>query len=70
MSLRSRLSIATAGGRAGDRTDFGGDVVRIPCRTGGRSVQGNPRRCLLTDGTRAWGAARCIDTIGPAPRWC
>ncbi|MFJ2965024.1 SH3 domain-containing protein [Streptomyces collinus] len=47
-----------------------GDVVSIFCKTGGETVQGNPLWYLLTDGTWAWGAARYIDNIGPAPRWC
>ena len=47
-----------------------GDVVKIFCKTGGETVQGNPLWYLLTDGTWAWGAARYIDNIGPAPRWC
>ncbi|MGW0611196.1 SH3 domain-containing protein [Streptomyces sp. NPDC002788] len=47
-----------------------GDIVRIFCKTGGETVQGNPLWYLLTDGTWAWGAARYIDNIGPAPRWC
>ncbi|WP_375136663.1 SH3 domain-containing protein [Streptomyces sp. A244] len=47
-----------------------GDAVSIFCKTGGETVQGNPLWYLLTDGTWAWGAARYIDTIGPAPRWC
>ncbi|MFD3733260.1 SH3 domain-containing protein, partial [Streptomyces sp. NPDC058632] len=47
-----------------------GDVVSIYCKVGGDDVQGNPLWYLLTDGTWAWGAARHIDNIGPAPRWC
>ncbi|MEU0201667.1 MULTISPECIES: SH3 domain-containing protein [unclassified Streptomyces] len=47
-----------------------GDIVRIFCKTGGETVKGNPLWYLLTDGTWAWGAARYIDNIGPAPRWC
>ncbi|WP_443033064.1 SH3 domain-containing protein [Streptomyces sp. DH10] len=47
-----------------------GDIVSIFCKTGGETVQGNPLWYLLTDGTWAWGAARYIDNIGPAPRWC
>ncbi|MCF0076361.1 SH3 domain-containing protein [Streptomyces lomondensis] len=47
-----------------------GDIVRIFCKTGGEKVKGNPLWYLLTDGTWAWGAARYIDNIGPAPRWC
>ncbi|MFB6844448.1 SH3 domain-containing protein [Streptomyces sp. NPDC056373] len=47
-----------------------GDIVKIFCKVGGQTVQGNPLWYLLTDGTWAWGAARYIDNIGPAPRWC
>ncbi|GAV42201.1 SH3 domain-containing protein [Streptomyces acidiscabies] len=47
-----------------------GEVVTIFCKTSGQSIQGNPLWYLLTDGTWAWGAARYIDNIGPAPRWC
>ncbi|MER5292181.1 SH3 domain-containing protein [Streptomyces pharetrae] len=47
-----------------------GDVVSIFCKTPGDKVGGNPLWYLLTDGTWAWGAARFIDNIGPAPRWC
>jgi uncharacterized protein YgiM (DUF1202 family) len=47
-----------------------GDIVSIFCKTGGETVDGNPLWYLLTDGTWAWGAARYIDNIGPAPRWC
>ncbi|MFE7901751.1 SH3 domain-containing protein [Streptomyces sp. NPDC057424] len=47
-----------------------GDIVKIFCKTGGETVKGNPLWYLLTDGTWAWGAARYIDNIGPAPRWC
>ncbi|MER7924900.1 MULTISPECIES: SH3 domain-containing protein [unclassified Streptomyces] len=47
-----------------------GERVSIFCKTGGSNVQGNPLWYLLTDGTWAWGAARYIDNIGPAPRWC
>ncbi|MFV0133657.1 SH3 domain-containing protein [Streptomyces sp. HMX87] len=47
-----------------------GEVVHIYCKTPGQKVKGNPLWYLLTDGTWAWGAARYIDNIGPAPRWC
>jgi hypothetical protein len=47
-----------------------GEVVSIYCKTPGDSVEGNRLWYLLTDGTWAWGAARYIDNIGPAPRWC
>lgn len=47
-----------------------GEIVSIFCKTPGETVDGNPNWYLLTDGTWAWGAARYIDNIGPAPRWC
>ncbi|MGP4051368.1 SH3 domain-containing protein [Streptomyces sp. 2A115] len=47
-----------------------GEIVSIFCKTPGESVKGNPLWYLLADGTWAWGAARFIDNIGPAPRWC
>ncbi|WP_055574638.1 SH3 domain-containing protein, partial [Streptomyces prasinopilosus] len=48
-----------------------GNVVSIHCKVGGDTVQGNPLWYLVTDGkTWAWGAARHIDNVGPAPRWC
>ncbi|MFD9001160.1 SH3 domain-containing protein [Streptomyces sp. NPDC059582] len=47
-----------------------GAIVSIFCKYGGETVDGNPLWYLLTDGTWAWGAARYIDNIGSAPRWC
>jgi uncharacterized protein YgiM (DUF1202 family) len=47
-----------------------GDIVKIFCKTGGQTVDGNPLWYLLPDGTWAWGSARYINNIGPAPRWC
>lgn len=47
-----------------------GEVVHIFCKTRGQDVDGNRLWYQLTDGTWAWGAARYIDNIGPAPRWC
>ena len=47
-----------------------GETVSIFRRTRGPSVRGNPLWYLPADGTRAWGAARYIDNVGPAPRWC
>jgi uncharacterized protein YgiM (DUF1202 family) len=47
-----------------------GDIVKIFCKTGGETVDGNPLWYLLPDGTWAWGSARYIDNIGPTPRWC
>ncbi|MEU6378545.1 SH3 domain-containing protein [Streptomyces sp. NPDC046909] len=52
------------------RTAYKGEIVSIFCKTGGETIQGNPLWYLLTDGTWAWGAARYIDNIGAAPRWC
>ncbi|MGC5346809.1 SH3 domain-containing protein [Streptomyces sp. DT24] len=47
-----------------------GAVVHIFCKTTGDNVDGNNRWYLLTDGTWAWGSARYIENIGPAPRTC
>ncbi|AZS85098.1 SH3 domain-containing protein [Streptomyces griseoviridis] len=47
-----------------------GERVSIDCKTAGQRVDDNPLWYLLTDGTWAWGSARYIDNIGPAPRWC
>jgi hypothetical protein len=33
-------------------------------------VRGNPVWYLLTNGTWAWGSARYIANVGPAPRSC
>ncbi|MFJ5301949.1 SH3 domain-containing protein [Streptomyces sp. NPDC088350] len=52
------------------RYAYRGDHVEIFCKTSGSNVQGNHLWYLLTDGTWAWGSARYIDNIGPAPRWC
>lgn len=52
------------------RTAHKGEIVSIFCKTGGETIKGNPLWYLLTDGTWAWGAARYIDNIGAAPRWC
>ncbi|MEU9911338.1 SH3 domain-containing protein [Streptomyces sp. NPDC051001] len=52
------------------RYAYRGEIVSIFCKTGGQNVDGNHLWYLLTDGTWAWGAARYIDNIGPAPRWC
>ncbi|GAA2932313.1 SH3 domain-containing protein [Streptomyces enissocaesilis] len=47
-----------------------GAVVRIFCKTHGENVHGDSHWYLLTDGTWAWGSARYIADIGPAPRTC
>ncbi|WAZ24108.1 SH3 domain-containing protein [Streptomyces cinnabarinus] len=52
------------------RTAHRGQIVKIFCKTVGQNIQGNPLWYLLPDGTWAWGAARYINNIGPAPRWC
>ncbi|NNN35046.1 SH3 domain-containing protein [Streptomyces sp. S3(2020)] len=52
------------------RYAYQGEIVSIFCKTGGQNVDGNHLWYLLTDGTWAWGAARYIDNIGAAPRWC
>ncbi|MFC8146570.1 SH3 domain-containing protein [Streptomyces paradoxus] len=69
-----RLALRSAPNRGSQiiRYAHRGDVVKIFCKTGGETVRGrgNPLWYLLTDGTWAWGAARYIDNIGPAPRWC
>ncbi|MFJ7770679.1 SH3 domain-containing protein [Streptomyces sp. NPDC097107] len=67
-----RLALRTSPTRGGQviRYAHRGETVRIYCKTPGDKVQGNPLWYLLTDGTWAWGPARYIDNIGPAPRWC
>lgn len=47
-----------------------GEILSIFCKVGGQRVDGNPLWYQITDGTWAWGPARYIDNIGPAPRWC
>jgi uncharacterized membrane protein len=47
-----------------------GEILKIFCKVGGPSVNGNPLWYQIADGTWAWGPARFIDNIGPAPRWC
>jgi hypothetical protein len=47
-----------------------GAIVSIFCKTASEEVDGNNRWYLLTDGTWAWGAARYIENVGKAPRWC
>jgi hypothetical protein len=68
----SSLALRSAPNRGGQiiRWADRGEVVTIFCRTNGQSIQGNRQWYLLTDGTWAWGSARYIRTIGPAPRWC
>ncbi|MFL9655843.1 SH3 domain-containing protein [Streptomyces sp. PB17] len=67
-----RLALRTSPSRGSDVIRYArrGEVVSIYCKTPGDRVKGNPLWYLLTDGTWAWGAARYIDNIGPAPRWC
>ncbi|MFB7086570.1 SH3 domain-containing protein [Streptomyces sp. NPDC056296] len=67
-----RLPLRTSPTRGGEVIRYArrGETVRIYCKTPGDKVKGNPLWYLLTDGTWAWGPARYIDNIGPAPRWC
>nr|WP_127895786.1 SH3 domain-containing protein [Streptomyces sp. S10(2018)] len=67
-----RLALRTSPSRGSDVIRYArrGEVVSIYCKTPGDRVKGNPLWYLLTDGTWAWGAARYIDNVGPAPRWC
>ncbi|MFD6308484.1 SH3 domain-containing protein, partial [Streptomyces sp. NPDC060223] len=72
ISARGGLALRTAPNRGSRvlRVARYGEVVHIFCKTSGQSVDGNRLWYQLTDGTWAWGAARYIDNIGPAPRWC
>lgn len=65
-----RLRSAPNRGSAIIRVVPQGSIVNIFCKVGGENVDGNPLWYLLTDGTWAWGAARYIDNIGAAPRFC
>ncbi|MFF5495462.1 SH3 domain-containing protein [Streptomyces aquilus] len=68
----STLNLRSAPNRGSQiiRTAHKGEIVSIFCKTPGQTIDGNPLWYLLTDGTWAWGAARYIDNIGAAPRWC
>ncbi|ELP65375.1 SH3 domain-containing protein [Streptomyces turgidiscabies] len=65
-----RLRSAPNRGSAIIRVVPKGAIVTIFCKVGGENVDGNSLWYLLTDGTWAWGAARYIDNIGAAPRFC
>ncbi|WP_405822110.1 SH3 domain-containing protein [Streptomyces sp. NBC_01390] len=65
-----RLRSAPNRGSAIIRVVPQGSIVTIFCKVGGENVDGNSLWYLLTDGTWAWGAARYIDNIGAAPRFC
>ncbi|MGW8635358.1 SH3 domain-containing protein [Streptomyces sp. NPDC055793] len=67
-----RLPLLTSPSRGSEVIRYArrGETVRIHCKAPGNRVRGNPLWYLLTDGTWAWGAARYIDNVGPAPRWC
>ncbi|MDX2547358.1 SH3 domain-containing protein [Streptomyces sp. WI04-05B] len=65
-----RLRSAPNRGSAIIRVAPKGSIVTIFCKVGGENVDGNSLWYLLTDGTWAWGAARYIDNIGAAPRFC
>jgi hypothetical protein len=72
ITARGGLALRSAPNRGSRiiRVAAQGEEVSIFCKTPGEPVRGNPLWYLLTDGTWAWGAARYIDNIGPAPRWC
>ncbi|MGW0824596.1 SH3 domain-containing protein [Streptomyces sp. NPDC002845] len=72
VTARSGLILRTAPNRGAAviRVAPFGEIVKIFCKTPGETVDSNPLWYLLSDGTWAWGAARYIDNIGPAPRWC
>ncbi|MDX3456740.1 SH3 domain-containing protein [Streptomyces sp. ME02-8801-2C] len=65
-----RLRSAPNRGSAIIRVVPQGAIVNIFCKVGGENVDGNSLWYLLTDGTWAWGAARYINNIGAAPRFC
>ncbi len=67
-----RLALRTSPARDSEVVRYArrGEVVPLYCKSPGDRAGGNPPGYLLTDGTWAWGAARCIDDIGAAPRWC
>ncbi|MFD8271622.1 SH3 domain-containing protein [Streptomyces flaveolus] len=67
-----RLALRTSPSRGSQVIRYArrGETAHIYRKTPGDRVRGNPLWYLLTDGTGAWGTARCIDNIGPAPRWC
>ena len=69
---RTGLVLRDAPNRHGKiiRVEPYGAIVPIYCKVIGENVDGNHLWYLLTDGTWAWGAARYIENIGPAPRWC
>ncbi|MFJ3495196.1 SH3 domain-containing protein [Streptomyces sp. NPDC086091] len=68
----NRLLLRSAPDRGGKvvRVALRNDIVTVYCRTTGQSVDGNNRWYLLTDGAWAYGSARYIRDLGPAPRWC
>ncbi|MFE9990330.1 SH3 domain-containing protein [Streptomyces sp. NPDC005381] len=72
ITARGGLALRSAPNRGSQliRVARQGEIVSIYCKTPGQKVDGNPLWYLLTDGTWAWGAARYIDNIGAAPRWC
>ncbi|MFF0136129.1 SH3 domain-containing protein [Streptomyces sp. NPDC005227] len=72
ITARGGLALRSAPNRGSQliRVARQGEIVSIFCKTPGQRVDGNPLWYLLTDGTWAWGPARYIDNIGPAPRWC
>ncbi|MEV6318862.1 SH3 domain-containing protein [Streptomyces sp. NPDC051776] len=46
-----------------------GKIVSIECKVNGQTIDGNPRWYRI-NGYGGYAAARYIENIGPAPRWC
>lgn len=65
-ALTKREAPTTASAKAGSLARGAG--VDIICKLEGQSVAGNNRWYFLTD--HRWVAARYVDNVGRAPRWC
>jgi hypothetical protein len=71
VTARTGLILRSAPTRGGSvvRVAKYGEIVKIFCRTRGRTIDGNRNWFLLTDGTWAWGPARYIEAR-KTPRPC
>lgn len=65
-TVNTRVAPTTATASAGRIAKGGG--VDIICKLPAQKVGGNDRWYYLTDGR--WVAARYVDNVGRAPRWC
>lgn len=65
-ALTKREAPTTASAKVGSLARGAG--VDIICKLEGQSVAGNNRWYFLTD--HRWVAARYVDNVGRAPRWC